>query len=174
MKNLSEYEADLLVQNAAKEPIFEENDMVIVINDKDPLYNQICTVVMQEDNLVYINFDGTNSFFWFGKSEIKHVKNESVHAEKPKPYMAQPYQPFKKGDFAKGLADFFTPGIKIPVRLTKRRARIIQDIIRENKYKTYLMEEKHGEQYAEDWCAVMQWMANEIYKRWSPAELTQK
>lgn len=94
-------------------------------------------------------------------------------SKKDKPYMAQEYIPYKDGDFAKGLSDFFTPGITIPIRLNKRRARIIQDIIRDNKYKTASMEEKHGEQYAEDWCAVMQWMANQIYKKWSPAQLTQ-
>lgn len=78
------------------------------------------------------------------------------------------------GDFAKGLQDFFTKGIKGPkVKLTKSRCNIIMDLIRDHQYETSSMEEKHGEKYADDYCAVMQWLANQVYSRYSPAELTE-
>lgn len=79
---------------------------------------------------------------------------------------------YKDGDFAKGLADFFAKGIKGPnVRLTKARCRILMDIVRDHKYETAIKEELHGDKYADDWCAVMQWLSNQVYKRHSPAGL---
>ena len=83
----------------------------------------------------------------------------------------------KEGDFAAGLQDFFTRGIKGPkgpkVRFSKRIARVLIDLIREHQYETAYLEEKQGEDYADDFCATMQWLANQVYSKYSPAEMTE-
>lgn len=76
----------------------------------------------------------------------------------------------KKGSFAAGLQDMATRGIKgTNVRLTKKRARILRNLINEHRHEISVRYEKEGDE--DDFCAAMQWLANQIDKRWSVFEL---
>ena len=78
--------------------------------------------------------------------------------------------------FADALKAFYTPGIPQfapKVRLTKSRARMLMMMVREFAELTSYYEDKYGKEYADEMCATIQWITNQVSKRWSGAELAQ-
>ena len=72
------------------------------------------------------------------------------------------------GTFADGLMSREQKGIKGPkVRLTKLRGRMLLDMIERLEEDTTLM----NPDMQDDYCATLQWLTNEIHKRWSIADL---
>lgn len=78
----------------------------------------------------------------------------------------------KEGSFADGIRKLNTKGaLVIPTRLTKARARILLDYIPVFKHKWYCEHNEKGHPGEDDMQNAMQWLANQINKRWSQNEL---
>lgn len=76
----------------------------------------------------------------------------------------------KKDSFADGIKAFNTRGaFVIPTRLTKNRGRILWESVNEFRRNWYM---DHPDSVGEDEMQfAMQWLVNQINKRWSQAEL---
>lgn len=77
----------------------------------------------------------------------------------------------KPGSFADGIRKINTNGaFVIPVRLTKKRARLLIDFIEEFK-RDWNNKHEEGHHSENDMQSAMQWILNQVSKRWSQNEL---
>jgi methanogenic corrinoid protein MtbC1 len=78
----------------------------------------------------------------------------------------------KEGSFADGIRALNTRGaLVIPTRLTKARARVLLDFVDEFKHHWYATHDKDNTEGEDDMQQAMQWVMNQISKRWSQNEL---
>jgi hypothetical protein len=76
-----------------------------------------------------------------------------------------------KGNLGKVMLDFSSKGIRgVPVRLTKRRARILDGFI-QKVFDDYMIDIHEDNPYYDDYQATLTWLMQQIQKRYSRADL---
>lgn len=79
---------------------------------------------------------------------------------------------YKKGEFAEGLRQLNTKGaLVLPIRLNKRAGRMLMQIVNHSKDQVAVNFPEEGTQQEDDFHTALQFIVNEVSKRWSLSEL---